>query len=41
VGFKVGERFAFMPEANWLFGNNEGVHFTVNQFGLGIMLTIE
>lgn len=41
VGFKIGERFAFMPEANWVFGDNEGVHYKVNQFGLGVMLSID
>ncbi|UCC12442.1 MAG: hypothetical protein JSW02_02595 [candidate division WOR-3 bacterium] len=41
VGLKIGDRFAFMPEANWLFGVNEGVKYTVNQFGLGVMLEIQ
>ncbi len=41
IGFKIGKRFAFMPEANWLFGTKEGVKYTVNQFGLGVMLEIQ
>lgn len=41
MGFMIGDRFVFMPETNWLFGNNEGVYYTVNQFGIGIMIKFD
>ncbi len=41
IGLTIGNRFTFMPEANWLFGDNEGVKYTVNQFGIGVNLKID
>jgi len=41
VGFVLGDRFAVLFEGNWLFGNNMGVEYTVNQFGLGVNLMID
>ncbi len=35
-GLKIGRDIEFIPEINWLWGNNEGTKYIVNQFGLGI-----
>lgn len=40
IGLMIGDKFRIMPEANWLFGNNRGVRYTVNQFGIGVNLKI-
>ncbi len=40
VGMAFGDRFAVLLESNWLFGNNMGVEYTVNQFGIGVNLKI-
>ena len=40
IGLMIGDKFRVMPEANWLFGNNRGVKYTVNQFGIGVNLKI-
>lgn len=40
VGIAIGNDFLIMPEGNWLFGDNEGINYTVNQFGLGVNLKI-
>jgi hypothetical protein len=40
VGLKIGRAFSVFPEINWLWGNNEGVHYIVNQFGVGVNLNI-
>uniref|UniRef100_A0A7C6EN82 Outer membrane protein beta-barrel domain-containing protein n=1 Tax=candidate division WOR-3 bacterium TaxID=2052148 RepID=A0A7C6EN82_UNCW3 len=34
-GLKIGRDIEFIPEINWLWGNNEGVKYMVNQFGIG------
>jgi hypothetical protein len=36
IGMMFGEEFQVMIEGNWLFGNNEGLHYTVNQYGIGV-----
>jgi hypothetical protein len=40
IGFSIGDEFSFSPESNWLFGNNMGKRYTVNQFGIGVNLKI-
>lgn len=40
IGIAFGDRFIIMSEGNWLFGDNEGVDYTVNQFGLGVNLRV-
>ncbi len=40
LGLPFGGRFVFVPEVNWLWGNNEGVHYIVNQFGIGVNLKL-
>ena len=40
LGIAIGNDFIIMPEGNWLFGENDGVGYTVNQFGLGVNLRI-
>lgn len=40
LGIAIGDDFMIMPEGNWLFGDNEGVKYTVNQFGLGVSLRL-
>ena len=40
IGLSIGDKFSILPETNWLFGNNEGVKYTVQQFGLGVNLKI-
>jgi hypothetical protein len=39
-GVAIGNEFSIRPETNWLFGNNEGVTYTVIQFGIGVNLKI-
>ncbi|MGB9721185.1 MAG: hypothetical protein ACPL28_06900 [bacterium] len=39
-GFALGTRIIFLPEINWLWGNNDGTHYMVNQFGIGANLKI-
>ncbi len=36
IGFAFGSVFKIMIESNWHWGNNEGVHYMVNQFGIGV-----
>ena len=40
IGFALGNNFVVFPETNWLWGNNEGLKYTVNQFGIGVNLKI-
>ena len=40
IGVVIGNDFMIMPEGNRLFGDNEGIDYTVNQFGLGVNLRI-
>ncbi|MEO0215722.1 MAG: hypothetical protein ABIL70_08760 [candidate division WOR-3 bacterium] len=40
LSLSLGEKFVFIPEANWLWGDNEGTHYIVNQFGVGVNLKI-
>lgn len=40
IGLSFGNNFTIMPEGNWIFGNNEGTKYTVNQFGVGVNLRI-
>ena len=40
IGLSFGDDFTIMPEGNWLFGDNEGVEYTVNQFGVAVNLKI-
>jgi len=40
IGLAFGDDFMIMPEGNWFFGDNDGVRYTVNQFGLGVNLKI-
>ncbi|MEO0165016.1 MAG: hypothetical protein ABIL39_02630 [candidate division WOR-3 bacterium] len=39
-GIALGNRIEFIPEVNWLWGNNEGKRYIVNQFGIGVNLQI-
>ncbi|MGQ9664140.1 MAG: hypothetical protein ACUVQ3_10085 [bacterium] len=41
IGLCLGKKLTFMPEINWLWGNNEGTEYMVNQFGLGVTLKIK
>jgi len=41
LGCAVGKNFQILPEANWCWGNNEGVKYMVNQFGMGVALKIK
>jgi hypothetical protein len=36
IGVAIGTDFTIMVESNWLWGNNEGIPYTVNQFGVGV-----
>ena len=36
VGCAFGRVFVVMIESNWCWGNNEGIHYMVNQFGIGV-----
>lgn len=40
IGLSFGSNFTIMPEGNWVFGNNEGTKYTVNQFGVAVNLRI-
>lgn len=40
IGLALGKRFQLLPETNWLAGNNQGVRYIVNQFGIGANLKI-
>lgn len=40
IGLSFGDDFTIMPEGNWLFGDNEGIKYTVNQFGVAVNLRI-
>ncbi|MGB3340692.1 MAG: hypothetical protein WBB37_04335 [bacterium] len=40
IGIAFGDDFVLMPEGNWFFGDNEGIDYTVNQFGLGVNLRL-
>lgn len=40
-GFALGKDIIFMPEINWLWGNNEDTKYMVNQFGIGANLKID
>lgn len=41
MGVAIGCGFKWIIEGNWLFADNEGVTYTVNQFGLGVHLPIK
>lgn len=40
-GLCLGGKFIFIPEINWLWGNNDDTEYMVNQFGLGINLKVD
>jgi hypothetical protein len=40
AGLELGEDFSIRPETNWLWADNEGVNYIVNQFGIGVQLLI-
>lgn len=40
IGLALGKNVQLLPETNWLWGNNMGVHYIVNQFGIGVNLVI-
>jgi hypothetical protein len=40
AGLELGDEFAVRPETNWLWADNEGVAYIVNQFGIGVQLLI-
>lgn len=40
IGLSIGDGFILMPESNWLFADNMGVRYAVNQFGIGVNLKI-
>jgi hypothetical protein len=40
AGCAFGNAFKVMIESNWCWGNNEGVHYMVNQFGIGVVSMI-
>ncbi len=40
-GLSLGRKFIFLPEINWLWGNNKDTEYMVNQFGLGINIKID
>uniref|UniRef100_A0A7C4XUX3 Outer membrane protein beta-barrel domain-containing protein n=1 Tax=candidate division WOR-3 bacterium TaxID=2052148 RepID=A0A7C4XUX3_UNCW3 len=40
LGTALGERLIFQPETNWLWGNNQGINYIVNQFGIGVNIKI-
>ncbi|MCX7994169.1 MAG: hypothetical protein N3A65_00110 [candidate division WOR-3 bacterium] len=40
LGFSIGTKAEFIPEVNWMWGNNEGKKYMVNQFGIGINLRL-
>ncbi|MBN2620936.1 hypothetical protein JXB22_07580 [candidate division WOR-3 bacterium] len=40
IGIAIGTDFTVMVESNWLWGDNEGITYTVNQFGVGVTVTI-
>ena len=40
IGVAINNDFSVMIESNWLWGNNEGIRYVANQFGLGINLKI-
>lgn len=40
LGLALGENFKIMTETNWLWGKNGATDYMVNQFGLGVNLTI-
>jgi hypothetical protein len=40
IGIAFGRNFMIMLEGNWLFGDNESIDYTVNQFGIGVNLAL-
>lgn len=40
IGVALGKNFVLLPETNWLWGDNEGVSYIVNQFGIAVNLRI-
>lgn len=40
LGIALGGDFAVLPETNWLWADNEGVDYIVNQFGIGVSVRI-
>jgi hypothetical protein len=36
IGIAIGDDFVIMVESNWLWGDNEGIQYIANQFGVGI-----
>jgi hypothetical protein len=40
AGMELGDGFSVRPETNWLWADNEGVSYIVNQFGIGVNVRI-
>lgn len=40
AGVELGEGFTIRPETNWLWADNEGVTYVVNQYGIGVDILI-
>jgi hypothetical protein len=40
AGLELGNGFSVQPETNWLWADNEGVSYIVNQFGIGVNVLI-
>ena len=40
AGLELGGEFSIRPETNWLWADNEGVTYIVNQFGIGVNVLI-
>ncbi len=40
ISLAIGKDFVILPEANWLWGKNKEVNYMVNQYGLGVNLSI-
>jgi hypothetical protein len=40
IGVAIGDDFTVMVESNWLWGDNEGIHYIANQFGVGVSIEI-
>jgi hypothetical protein len=40
AALQLGDKFSVRPETNWLWADNEGVAYIVNQFGIGVSLLI-
>ncbi len=40
ISLAIGKNFVMLPEANWLWGKNKEVNYMVNQYGLGVNISI-